>query len=346
MRCKYCGQEFVQQHGNQQYCSIECRDMMSGRCTHRAGTVKQCEYCGTEFIAVKGSEKFCSAECRRENRSKSEKEQRKELTKTCQCVCVECGKSFESKRDSKYCSDHCKNKYKYDQQITQKWGSKTAWRAEMKRRKEAALQKRETKSEPDRVWYEGKCVVCGTEFKTLNPKQKTCCKECGRKLNNARKQKRIPKEQIVDKDITLEALFRRDSGVCYLCGGMCNWSDKRSANIVGDTYPSIDHIIPVARGGKHAWNNVRLAHFKCNVAKSDSMIADAEKLIPDNAYQFKRIVPEHKKAVEQLDITGEIINKFESTAEAERQTGLKQRGIQKCARGELKTYFGYVWRYT
>ena len=32
-------------------------------------------------------------------------------------------------------------------------------------------------------------------------------------------------------------------------------------------------------------------------------------------------------------------------AEAERMTGIKQHGIQDCARGEKKTYCGFVWRY-
>ena len=36
---------------------------------------------------------------------------------------------------------------------------------------------------------------------------------------------------------------------------------------------------------------------------------------------------------------------IESTAEAERITGFKQRQIQSCARGEDKSYRGYLWVY-
>jgi hypothetical protein len=39
------------------------------------------------------------------------------------------------------------------------------------------------------------------------------------------------------------------------------------------------------------------------------------------------------------------VESYESTTEAERQTGIKCRGIQNCARGETKTYKGYVWKY-
>ena len=51
------------------------------------------------------------------------------------------------------------------------------------------------------------------------------------------------------------------------------------------------------------------------------------------------------KEVRQLTREGKIINIYESTIEAERQTGVKSKGIQKCARGECPTYKGYVWQY-
>lgn len=35
----------------------------------------------------------------------------------------------------------------------------------------------------------------------------------------------------------------------------------------GDNYPSVDHIVPLAKGGLHSWDNVQLAHFKCNTLK-------------------------------------------------------------------------------
>jgi len=53
-----------------------------------------------------------------------------------------------------------------------------------------------------------------------------------------------------------------------------------------------------------------------------------------------------KKEVEQLTREGKIIDTYKSTVEAERQTGVKNKGIQKCARGECKTYGGFKWMYT
>jgi 5-methylcytosine-specific restriction endonuclease McrA len=32
---------------------------------------------------------------------------------------------------------------------------------------------------------------------------------------------------------------------------------------------SIDHIVPIARGGEHEWDNVQPAHLGCNIQKND-----------------------------------------------------------------------------
>lgn len=77
---------------------------------------------------------------------------------------------------------------------------------------------------------------------------------------------------MVDKDITLQGLFKRDQGVCHICGLRCLWDDyitRDGVVICGEWYPSIDHVIPLAKGGYHSWENVKLAHRRCNTIKSD-----------------------------------------------------------------------------
>ena len=34
-------------------------------------------------------------------------------------------------------------------------------------------------------------------------------------------------------------------------------------------YPTVDHIVPLSKGGTHTWNNVQLAHMACNSGKCD-----------------------------------------------------------------------------
>ena len=75
-----------------------------------------------------------------------------------------------------------------------------------------------------------------------------------------------------DKKINLQAVFDCAGGRCRICGRMCDFDDyviRDGDKIVGDNYPSIDHIKPLSKGGLHTWENVQLAHKKCNSEKSD-----------------------------------------------------------------------------
>ena len=119
------------------------------------------------------------------------------------------------------------------------------------------------------------CKNCGKEYcigtTGYNSKQycsEKCMKRWAMRVKNDRRLKRM-KQRKHDNDITLEKLFSRDSGICYLCGGACDWDDMTDGN-AGDSYPSIDHVLPLAKGGTHTWDNIKLAHRKCNWEKRDS----------------------------------------------------------------------------
>lgn len=68
--------------------------------------------------------------------------------------------------------------------------------------------------------------------------------------------------------INLKKLINRDGIVCRICGKECNVNDKTYGS-VGPTYPTIDHIVPLSKGGGHTWANVQVAHFICNSKKGD-----------------------------------------------------------------------------
>lgn len=342
----------------QRYCSQKCNDEHHGR---KKGKEAICPQCGKVFIKAIGNEKYCSVECRTAALQESKRISNRESWRRThnyeppeKRTCAVCGKEFTPKnKESKAqtCSRKCRDLMRYCNGLTGE--AREAHKLESKRKslekavqawKEKAAQAREVKPPKEYTWYTGTCKVCGNEFRTLNPKQVTCSKECGKKLKYARKQHRIPKAQLIDKDITLEALYRRDAGVCYLCGKLCDWDDKHD-NVVGANYPSIDHIIPIARGGLHSWGNVRLAHHLCNSVKGIDLIENADDMIPANAYEFKKDVQPFRKATEQYTTGGELVAVYPSTADAERKTGIKQSGIQHCARGECRTYKGYVWKY-
>ena len=122
------------------------------------------------------------------------------------------------------------------------------------------------------------CKNCGKEFCqaiTGYNSETYCSEKCQKRfLNRGRCEKRYKTlmERKHDKDISLEKLFKRDNGICYLCGNPCDWNDGEDRDgtfIAGGSYPSIDHVIPVSKGGTHTWKNIMLAHRSCNTAKRD-----------------------------------------------------------------------------
>jgi 5-methylcytosine-specific restriction endonuclease McrA len=64
-------------------------------------------------------------------------------------------------------------------------------------------------------------------------------------------------------EVDLEALWVAQAGACGLCGhdldpGLA-WPEPKS--------PSVDHIIPLSRGGTHAQGNLQWACLDCNLSK-------------------------------------------------------------------------------
>lgn len=114
------------------------------------------------------------------------------------------------------------------------------------------------------------CPVCGCFFIGSG---KYCSSECYKETQkhywNMKKRRRM-KQAWTDesKTITLEKLYERDGGTCWLCGKQCDYS----ADINDNNYPSIDHVIPIAYGGKDEWKNIRLAHRGCNTLKGVKIV--------------------------------------------------------------------------
>lgn len=122
------------------------------------------------------------------------------------------------------------------------------------------------------------CKCCGSLF--LGKNKCYCSDKCAKKVfNSIGKDKRIKKKKavIIDRGITLEKLYERDNGICWLCGCQCDWEDYKitpdGAFVVGKNYPSEDHVVPLSKGGLHSWNNVKLAHHYCNTIKSNKVVS-------------------------------------------------------------------------
>lgn len=58
-------------------------------------------------------------------------------------------------------------------------------------------------------------------------------------------------------------IFERDGWRCYLCGKPV----KRTARRTDPDGATIDHVVPLSRGGPDAPGNVATAHSRCNREK-------------------------------------------------------------------------------
>ena len=68
--------------------------------------------------------------------------------------------------------------------------------------------------------------------------------------------------------IKFDELLMRDGLLCQICGGEMDWQTGISRVRV-----SLDHIIPISKGGSHTMDNVRLVHLSCNSRKGDKVPA-------------------------------------------------------------------------
>lgn len=124
------------------------------------------------------------------------------------------------------------------------------------------------------------CKVCGNIF--IGTKRSACCSDiCKKKYQNRQHdlRRRIKNKSNINNDISLEKLMQRDEGICKICGRQVDINDyytDKGYFIAGENYPSIDHIIPLAKGGTHTWDNIQLAHRHCNTIKRDNIIEQEE----------------------------------------------------------------------
>lgn len=103
-----------------------------------------------------------------------------------------------------------------------------------------------------------------------------------------RRRARLAGATQIDRSIGWPQLFESGDGRCYICGVVCNPEDYRKVvnrggwmqKICGPTYPTLDHVEPLSRGGSHAANNVALACMKCNRNKSAKVARETKHCEP------------------------------------------------------------------
>lgn len=62
-------------------------------------------------------------------------------------------------------------------------------------------------------------------------------------------------------------MFARDGGLCWICGKPAG----RAANGNDPRWRvTLDHVVPVSKGGRFTFGNLRVAHKLCNMRRGNS----------------------------------------------------------------------------
>ena len=160
--------------------------------------------------------------------------------------CVECGNLYTTPRLKMYCSDECSRQSQMVNPINRE------------------------------------CTICGNEYELNRGTNydSACSNKClKKKIQNTRREtKRRRKARLKNVIVVLfkdTEIFIRDGYKCHLCGRKLNPTNQ----VPHPRAPTIDHIIPVSRGGSHTRRNVKCACFICNSLKGDRLTKNGEQLL-------------------------------------------------------------------
>ncbi|NCB03846.1 MAG: HNH endonuclease [Spirochaetia bacterium] len=215
-----------------------------------------CQNCGKIYINERGrtcGNVYCSRECSDEHKHKKAVLALEAKKEESIAVCKVCGKQYYKKsRNSVACSKECSMEYNR-QQSYDNWT----------RYKESNL-----------TIMNSVCQECGKTFsyKVMNrvKELKYCSEKCRKKSGkrNSKHKRRCIMKELPKENISIVAIMKKYRNTCQVCGCKVHRSNGKdwSPNIA-----TIDHIVPIAKGGTHTYDNVQLLCAMCNTRKSDNM---------------------------------------------------------------------------
>jgi len=203
----------------------------------------KCKEVKTEkaFYSSKGKVNGWCKECfRQDHRSKysPSKGQTDNVRK-----CKECKKAYAPKQrtESFFCSRDCKDK---------------------NRKKEEKKKRIASKSERT-------CIGCNKVIpRSARVDKKWCSEECALRVRShtMNTQRRIRTSEEI-QDFKRSDIYERDGWKCQLCGKAVN----PKLSFPNPACASLDHVIPLSRGGSHKTTNVQLAHLRCNTSRGNKV---------------------------------------------------------------------------
>lgn len=189
--------------------------------------------------------------------------------------CDHCGKQFTKDRkqagEQVFCGRSCQaswlNIHKTSQQVASRRRNKYA-KYSQELVPYVPPQKREM-APKQAVWRCVPCKACKTMFLTKNT-HVTCSETClirwkKEKKHEYRLARRALKRSAYVEPVRRLELYERDGYTCHICSKPLEM-DKKAPHPLS---PTVDHVIPLARGGEHSMKNCKAAHFICNSRKGD-----------------------------------------------------------------------------
>lgn len=212
-----------------------------------------CDWCGSTFrVNERGDrrKRFCCAECRSEFYNEARRRETAKRQLETVLLCKQCGDEFYSEGTlaRRYCSDRCRS----------------AW------------------------WRENPTGECSTDGCNRPLCARGLCKmhykRRARELGmmkpepwDDRRRENYQKRRALKRGADAELIdnakvFDRDGWMCGICAEAVDpelkWPDPMSV--------SLDHVVPLAKGGSHTYDNVQCAHLRCNIQKSDSVPSERD----------------------------------------------------------------------
>lgn len=175
--------------------------------------------------------------------------------------CIICGGKIERKapggRPALYCRDkRCK------------WKGVRLNRSDEQREHHRKMDReRRLRSKAQRQQWAAYCSWCGQPFPLATAVSRCPGKECAAKrrslvCSGVEGKRRAEAMGSEAEHFPLLEIANRDRYRCHVCG--------ERVRVVGERGPdslSIDHLVPITRGGAHTRENVALAHLGCNSAR-------------------------------------------------------------------------------
>lgn len=215
-----------------------------------------CRHCSQPIRRERGKSgpppMYCSTRCRQlaqyerfteSGKAQAQLQARREATAArplLSITCLQCGEPKEvRKSNTKFCSNKCATRFRR----TNHDGSCSE--LECHRTAEAR----------------GLCIVCWRRWARSTGREKQATWDERRKANYQRR--RALKMDLPADNIRPLDVYERDGWVC----GLCALPVDQGAAWPAPLSPSLDHILPLSKGGHHVLSNVQLAHLSCNVRK-------------------------------------------------------------------------------